>query len=270
MPYYPAEFDDIFRTINKHMGELGDYSSILRESALSSLGESIFDVTRVDSIGSLMSQLLDQSSLQEYLTIPHQLGELQLAQINTDEFRYSVDVVGDFGTANNNTPSLENVLNARRLSDLDGLTDKLVALIYEEEFEYGIENRIDILIKEQMRKNAIAAKSWLNDVYMSRYSDPNIVLGVLRAVSRLDYDDIYPQGPTMAVAAFSHRDLEIREAGVRAFEAWASPESLSVLQAISLTPRWLQDYVDEVTDDLRRIYDVSAGQNDHEVQVVSV
>lgn len=74
---------------------------------------------------------------------------------------------------------------------------------------------------------------------------------MLRIIGRFDEEIIFPQGKTMALAALSHKNDEVKELGVRAFENWNSLNSLEVLKNISFDSNWLQDYLNQVIKDLK-------------------
>ena len=157
----------------------------------------------------------------------------------------------------------ENVLNRERLASLRRrFTNVLLGLIQEENFEYGIETKADRLVRHQMSLNALATKEWLNYMFVENFSDVVIVVGILRIIARMEYLDVHPEGQTMSIAALSHRDPEVQECGVRAFESWASLQSLSILENLHLSTDWLQEYVNGVITDLRDEHSVSSRQTD--------
>lgn len=157
----------------------------------------------------------------------------------------------------NNTASVrivdENYINETRLLKLkETFTPKLLDLILDSDFEYGIESPIDLFIQSQMQENRLATKSWLNSVFVENISNPIILIGILRVISRLSYYEVLPEGQMIALAALSHKDTEVVECGVRAFENWGNLESLKILQSLSVTPSWLQDYIDKVVEYIRK------------------
>lgn len=141
----------------------------------------------------------------------------------------------------------ENSINEKRLLILQKeFTHKLLNIINEEYFEYGYKNQADILIEKQMSINAAATREWLNTIYLNNFSKPEVLMGILRLISRVSYEEILPQGQTMAIAALSHKDSEVQECGIRAFENWNSFENLSLLKNIEPTEDWLKDYLEQV------------------------
>ena len=79
-----------------------------------------------------------------------------------------------------------------------------------------------------------------------------VLLGVLRIIARLDYQEVIPEGRAMASMAVSHKDTEVQECGVRAFESWGTVECLMDLETVKVSTKWLQEYIDEVVLDLRK------------------
>lgn len=152
----------------------------------------------------------------------------------------------------------ENYINQRRLLKLKSqFTPKLLNLILESDFEYGIESEVDVFIRNQMKENSLATKSWLNDIFVENFSNPVILVGILRIISRLSYYEVFPEGQIMATAALSHNDVEVKECGVRAFENWGSLDSIRILENLHVSPPWLQEYIDQVIKDFQKKHNVA-------------
>ncbi len=145
----------------------------------------------------------------------------------------------------------ENILNKRRLRQFqDKYTGELLHIIREQDFEYGFGSSADLFVRELMDQNTAIAKEWINNIFLDQFQDSRVLVGLLQVISHLEYLEIYPQGPTMALAALSHADPEIRECGIRAFENWGTTHSLNVLRSVKCHEGWLQEYVDQVISDL--------------------
>lgn len=146
----------------------------------------------------------------------------------------------------------ENELNERRLELYrKALTNEFLSLVRESVFEFGFQSIAEDYIRGKLSENALAVKEWLNELFIEHYRDEQVVSGVLRIVSHLDYEEIYPQGPTMAIAAISHKSVQVQELGIRAFENWGNEESLSALEGVAVTTAWLGEYLNGVVEDLR-------------------
>lgn len=158
--------------------------------------------------------------------------------------------------------SNENGLNKRRSLQLErDFTQKLLHFISEDDFEYGFENRADSLIKEQMKVNSLATKEWLNKIFISNFHNVDIIIGLLRLIARLDIDEISPEGSTMAIAALSHKNFEVQECGIRAFESWGTLESLEILNSVKVQSEWLQEYLLQVIENIKAEYAIAGKEN---------
>lgn len=147
--------------------------------------------------------------------------------------------------------SAENRINKRREDFLHkNVTPLFLELLKEEDFEFGYKTKSEKVLWEQLLINELAARNWLNELFVKHFHDEKILIGILRILGRFDEQLIFPQGQTMALAALNHRSDEIKELGIRAFEKWTSFDSLNILKKLKVETKWLSEYVTQVTIDL--------------------
>lgn len=143
--------------------------------------------------------------------------------------------------------STENLFDLKSIIEQEKeFANTLLQLIREEIFEFGMENAADVFVQEKLRKTPAFTKGCLNKVFLKYFSDIEITTGILRIISHINYEDIYPTGQTMALSALIHENNEIQECGIRAFENWGEIESLDYLKHVQCKEKWLQDYLDKV------------------------
>lgn len=94
--------------------------------------------------------------------------------------------------------------------------------------------------------------SLLMSVYDSNYDSPHILIGLLHMLSHFDYDVVRPYGPIMALGLLQHKSYSVREFAIKAFENWASTETLIYLKNIKCDQPWLQEYLDNVIADIEQ------------------
>lgn len=156
-----------------------------------------------------------------------------------------------FDSPNTDVKVTENDINNSREYFLrEKVSPELINLINEEDFEFGFVSRSEELINKQLEINDLATRNWLNELFISNFKNDGILIGLLRIIGRFDQEIIFPQGQTMALAALSHRNNEIKELGIRAFENWASENSIQVLRNTNIELDWLNEYKNEVISDL--------------------
>jgi len=147
--------------------------------------------------------------------------------------------------------SLENSLNRQRMNRLRAIfSTKLLNLLREQDFEYGIDTPADVLVRKSFSENASITKKWLYQLFVENYDDQTVLMGILRVLSHFEHQEVIPQGPSMALAALSNVSAEVRECGIRAFENWGTLESLEVLKNAKCEEKWLNDYLQQVIAEL--------------------
>lgn len=129
-------------------------------------------------------------------------------------------------------------------------TEKLLVALRNEDFEFGFTSYSESIVEEQLVLNKLATRNWLNELFVSHFGETKILVGLLHIISRFSELEMHPQGPTMALAALSHRHDEVQELAVRAFEHWGSLKSLEVLKHVHVGTGWLQKYINQVVEDL--------------------
>ena len=143
-------------------------------------------------------------------------------------------------------------------------TEELISLILHENFEYGIDTKADAFVRQHMASDTVITKDWLGRIYVENMSNIPVLIGLLRIVARLDYQQIKPLGQLIAMAALTYNDIEVQECGVRAFENWEVIDSLDILENLKVSTMWLQEYINEVVSDLREEYNVLVHQEDYQ------
>ena len=154
--------------------------------------------------------------------------------------------------------SIENYLNIQRLKKYrKKYNAEFLYLIEEQNCEYGIDSLADVFIRKRMQENETITKEWLNEIFIENYDSPIILIGILRVISHLEYNDIKPQGITMAISALSHINVEVRECGIRAFESWGTIDSLKILQELNYSEEWLRKYINQIVIDLKEEWNLN-------------
>ena len=205
---------------------------------------------------SSLDELINETGNIKFSTEEKELIFSKLFESSLSDFIIELDDKSDI-TFNTNTNSIENQYNELRLKQIErDFTQKLKLFILEEPFEYGFENKADKLVLENLEINRIATKEWINKIYLNNYSNSEYTIGILRLVSRLKIEEISPQGPTMAIAALSHKDEEIQETAIRAFENWSSLEHIDILKSVKVKSEWLADYLNSVIKNIEIEYGI--------------
>ena len=170
------------------------------------------------------------------------------ASVDKESTTVSQDNLNESDITNSDTPSVPIEVDSIAI---------LGSMISNEDVESGITNPSERYFEAMMDKDRLAALNSISTLFMNNYSSAknkvSILVGILHIVSHFDYWSVYPSGQMMAVNALSHDNKEVNEYGVKCFENWENPDCIEKLEAVHYSSQWLQEYVDDVIQELREV-----------------
>ena len=219
-----------------------------RQSRLSEwvLPVSQFGIPRFASAG---KELTVTPSLIEPLLIssPQQQADAVLNVTEEDLLRYMRRIRGRVAQSEP-TPHLPRI-DRRYIR----FRDKLVTTLLDEPIEDGVAHPAESLIDEALCADSSTCQDWLSQVLAEHYlTRPSMYASVVRCIGRLDYDRVGGWGMRVVDHALKNTDAEVREAAIRALEAWEGPRALEMLRRHEDAEPWLDEYVQQVIVDLSR------------------
>lgn len=111
-----------------------------------------------------------------------------------------------------------------------------------ESLEYGVYSACDALVAEWASKLGAELGAVVQNIYLESAGNKVNLLALIKAISMLDYDRLHPHGSMIALASLSHKDVEVIEAGIRAYEHWGSKAGILALKNARVRLDWLDDY----------------------------
>lgn len=132
---------------------------------------------------------------------------------------------------------------------------RLIAELKDNPIEDGIEHPAEYVIKEALRTNRGLCLAYVSRIIGEHaQSRPSTAASIIRCIGRLRPDEVAPWGTHIVEDALRHKDVEVREAGVRALEHWGGHVAFRMLcdhirNSCDEEP-WLRDYVRQVIADL--------------------
>lgn len=131
--------------------------------------------------------------------------------------------------------------------------NELIATLRDEPIEDGVAHPAELVIAEVLCKNPSACKNWLSRALAEhQVTHASLAASIVRCIGRLEYDQVGAWGMGVAGDALRHGSVEVREAAVRALEAWGGRKALEKLRNHHDKRPWLDDYVQDVIADLSR------------------
>jgi len=122
-----------------------------------------------------------------------------------------------------------------------------------EPLEYGIYSACDGLIAEWSLNAGSNFGDIIQSIYLESISNKICLLALIKAISAIEYDLVYPSGQLIALAALSHQDIEVIEAGIRAYEHWETKKGVLALKNCKTHVEWLDEYRRETLEHLESI-----------------
>lgn len=145
----------------------------------------------------------------------------------------------------------ENQVNEERIQYFENKCySKLINILQWQDMEYGCISEAEEYINSIKSGNLVAFYNWLNKVFIRNLHNPHVTLGILYAISHMPYEEVYPNGPLMAMTVMSHNNIEIREAAIRVFEQWDNKDQVSYLKSIRIEEKWLDEYLKKVISNI--------------------
>ena len=114
--------------------------------------------------------------------------------------------------------------------------------------EISIEDYLNISLETLKDEEIIT--NWFNRLYFDAIQSSKLKIGILHALSHIDYNKIYPVGQMIALAGLTDPDDEVIEFSIKAFENWQDRQSALLLKNRQLKKDWLQEYLDAVIKSL--------------------
>ena len=72
--------------------------------------------------------------------------------------------------------------------------------------------------------------TWLNQLYLEYNKNVLFVCTLLHTLSHMEYEEVIPQGPTMAMASLNHEDDRVIGYAIKAFSNWNSKNTIDLMQ----------------------------------------
>ncbi|WP_457977193.1 hypothetical protein L0Y47_13205 [Ectopseudomonas composti] len=122
-----------------------------------------------------------------------------------------------------------------------------------EPLEYGVYSACDALVSSWADDLGSELGVIVQSIYLESAANKVNLLALIKAISMLDYERLHPHGSMIALASLSHKDLEVVEAGIRAYEHWGRNAGILALKNAEARVSWLDEYRLEVIEYLESL-----------------
>ena len=99
------------------------------------------------------------------------------------------------------------------------------------DLKVGEINEMEIVIRNLINMSTqIETMTWLNQLYLDYNKNVLFVCTLLHTLSHMEYEEVIPQGPTMAMASLNHEDDRVIGYAIKAFSNWNSKSTISLMK----------------------------------------
>lgn len=156
--------------------------------------------------------------------------------------------------------SVKETARARRLAATDvcallqeaRFVSSLVASLESEPIEDGRHHPAERLLADAVTF-APGAAEWIESFVRNTWDRrPALAAALIRCLGRLPGGMTFPWGLGLAADALRHESVEVRDAAVRALEAWGGEAAVAALRVYAPGEHigWLREYAEQVLGDL--------------------
>ena len=121
---------------------------------------------------------------------------------------------------------------------------------------------------ENVVRNLISMSSqdktlkWLNDLFLEHNTNVLFMCTLFHTLSHMEYEEVLPNGPTMAMASLNHSDDRVIGYAIKAFANWNSKRTITLMQTNIPNIPWAKkewhrvlEYITECGDENNELLD---------------
>lgn len=105
------------------------------------------------------------------------------------------------------------------------------------------------------RSSRVKVLTWLNKLFLQYNRDSLFVCSLLHTLSHMEYEEVFPHGPTMAMASLNHVDDKVVGYAIKAFSNWNTKTTLSLMRTNIPRFHWAKEQWEAVIDYIEKYGD---------------
>ncbi len=146
-----------------------------------------------------------------------------------------------------------NEVIVNQLEDPAECEEELIHFINNDNLDASSQSRAVSYLESLFEKSDIHAQIVISRAYLTalKTNDTKLINGILYVISSFRYEEVYPIGQTIAIAAINLKDRESAANAIRAFEYWKKPEAITFLEQIDVASPWIHKYKTKVIESLK-------------------
>lgn len=139
-----------------------------------------------------------------------------------------------------------------RVLDWNKAEQDIKASLDWQSIQIGEPTEVEFIIEDLIRQTSVNdTMAWVYNLFLNNADNPLMACTLIHALSHLEYELIYPQGPMMAMAMFGSTDKRVVGFAVKAFSNWNSKDSLKYINNFKPKGKWAERELDRVINYIR-------------------
>lgn len=137
------------------------------------------------------------------------------------------------------------------VSDIDweSAEEDIFLLLNWNDLKIGEYNTMEEIVYSLINMSSqMQAMEWLNRLFLKHIKDVLFLCSLFHTLSHMEYEEVVPQGPTMAMAALNHEDDRVIGYAIKAFSNWNSKSTLTLMKAVVPRIPWAKKEWDRVVN----------------------
>lgn len=130
---------------------------------------------------------------------------------------------------------------------------ELIRIISDDNTMIGYTSTTEKYINSLFSTNRFFAGEVVTYAQREIYDRPILLAKLIEAISNLDYELLNPYNFTIVQASLSHRDIEVQESVIAAYEKWEDPQNIRYLENSTYNNKIIQNYANEVISYLKEL-----------------
>lgn len=126
-----------------------------------------------------------------------------------------------------------------------------IAILRTEVPEAGLQSDFELFLQNQIEMRKDKTLAMLQKLFYEYIHDPIFLIGILHAISHMDYSLGNPHFQMIALASLVNKNEFVVDHGIRAFENWENPDAINALEHVVCRNPLIENYRKNVIEFLK-------------------
>lgn len=165
---------------------------------------------------------------------------------------FEQNLMDDCSLSSNSTFS-EKKYKRNRQREIEFQKNKVFAMLKSENVIVGYSSETERYLEYLISQDKDIVKNIFQIIIHNEFDNPIILQKAIEVFSNLNDEDLNPSFSLVLIATINHKNINVQEASIAAFEKWDNKSNITLLKNINYTTPWIKDYADSVVEYLESL-----------------